>query len=131
MLLSWLIPGAGYGIKGDWFLFLANFITLQTIYLVGLIIFEAGVLVPVLDRASPEFAVINVFVFVAQLLNGGLGIIAAAGLAADPSFLGANPEGWASDLGTFYLLISGALNVFVMFGIWDRYYGHAPLSPAA
>jgi len=126
-LLSWLLPGAGYGLKRDWLLFAINFGLIQGVFLVGMLCLQGAVVVPELNRASPEFALINVLVFAAQLMNGLLGLVSLVGTSSNPGFLGNSLTSWQSDLGTFYLLISGALNIFVVLGIMDRYYCWAPV----
>jgi hypothetical protein len=123
MLASWLLPGAGYCMKGDIKLGLANMVLLQATFLIGVFALHAGVATPILDTASAEFSVINVLIFGGQLINGIFALVSMMIMQANPTALGVDIASWQADLGMFYLLVSGLLNAFVMFGIWDRYYG--------
>jgi hypothetical protein len=143
-----LVPGLGYGLKGDCWLFLANFLVLQGMFLFGLLILDAPLALPELNYNSAEFSLINLFVLAAQLLNGAGSWVAAVGYhlhPADPvrelaGFLGSRPWLWYADLGGFFLGLPGVLNFFAIMGTWDRYYGLRPdeagvagaaISPAA
>jgi hypothetical protein len=123
---TWLVPGLGYWLKrkADWRLFLANFLVLEGVFLFGLLVFRSPVVMPEFNRASPEFSFINILIFAGQLLNGGLGLFSTLDYNFPWSrhWLGGAPEAWQADLGSFYMVVAGALNFFVMTGVYDRYY---------
>jgi len=80
---------------------------------------------------SEGFNLVTILTFFTQLFNGGLSILSflpevlgrgAAVLPYDET------NQWA-DLGSFYLLVSGGMNYFVLTSTYDHFYGRKLLAP--
>jgi hypothetical protein len=123
VFLSWLIPGFGFFVHRRWGRGLLFFIVLQATFLVGAAL-RGSVLMPDFRFGSEGFNIVTILTFFTQMFNGGLALLSLA-----PEFL----HGWHilpydetnqwADLGSFYLLVSGGLNYFVMASTYDHFYG--------
>jgi hypothetical protein len=131
VFLSWLIPGFGFFVHRRWIRGLLFFIVLEATFLVGAA-FKGSVLLPDFRFGSEGFNVVTILTFFTQMFNGGLGLISLA-----PEFM----RGWHilpydetnqwADLGSFFLLVSGGMNYFVMTSVYDHFYGRKSRGPVA
>jgi hypothetical protein len=125
LIAGWLVPGAGFLMCGRWARGLAHLGIIGLTFALGLAL-EGAVLWPAWSFQSEEFNLINNFTFITQL---------GAGLPAIASFLATRlgespggPMGWLAgeqshtnfELGTYYLIVAGALNYFAVGNLYDR-----------
>ncbi|GAB4313247.1 MAG: hypothetical protein Kow0059_04370 [Candidatus Sumerlaeia bacterium] len=128
LVLGWLIPGSCYWLKKDWLRGTLIFIILQGTFVIGIAL-HGGVLWPVWNYKAEGFNAINILTFFSQMGNGAS---AALSLLTDWSHLGivhmtpifnSDEQAATFELGSFYLLIAGAMNYFSVVGFYDRFYG--------
>ena len=121
--LNLLVPGAGFAVAGDWRRAAALFVVLNAIFAAGLAF--NGVVIPpdTLNPRDPAFNIVGLLTFVVQMFHGG-GCLLLVGLEGLP---GAPLRDWLvrdaaaaySDLGSFHLLVAGALNYFASAKLYD------------
>lgn len=131
LLLSWLIPGYGFYRHGLRVRGLILFVLIESTFLVG-VMFQGAVLVPEFNYRSEGFNLVAILTFVTQMFNG---LAACLSAVADLTggavrLLPGNELNQWSDLGTFYLLMSGGLNYFALTGTYDHFYGFKSRSAA-
>ncbi|MGI8907611.1 MAG: DUF6677 family protein [Candidatus Sumerlaeaceae bacterium] len=121
--MSWLIPGFGFFIHRRWGRGLLFFIVLQATFLLGTA-FKGSVLLPDFRFGSEGFNIVTILTFFTQLFNGGLALVSLAPEILNGAHILPYDEAnrWA-DLGSFFLLVSGGLNYFVMTSTYDHFYG--------
>lgn len=135
IFLGWLIPGSCYWLKRDWLRGTILFGVLTATMLMGLGL-RGGVQWPVWNPKIEGFNLINILTFLTQI---GGGAIPAASMVTDWAHLGKiglSLEGSGVlrffhgdeiaptyELGTFFLLVAGAMNYFSVVGFYDRFYG--------
>ncbi len=124
LLLSWLIPGWGFwrhGLKGRAVLF---FVVLQSVFLIGAAL-QGSVLMPEFSPRSEGFNLVTILTFVVQMFNGLLGLISLLPDLAGSKYaiLPYNETHALAELGSFYLLVSGGMNYFVLASTHDHFYG--------
>ncbi len=131
MLISWLVPGYGFWHNGLRRRAVFFFLTLQATFLVGALL-RGSVLLWSLDyRSSETFNLVAILSTVTQLCNGALGLLSMLPEVAHGFHILPYDETnqWA-DLGSFYLLVSGGMNYFVLMSTWDHFYGRKAQEPA-
>lgn len=128
LLLSWLIPGAGFMFCGRWMRGLTHFITIGLTFGLGLAL-HGSVLWPTWSVRSEDFNLINNFTFVTQM-GSGLPALASFLVSrvthAEPgalSWLGGLQSHTNFELGSYYLIVAGALNYFAVGNLYDRLRG--------
>lgn len=127
LVLSWLIPGSGFIMYGRWGRGLAHFVTIGATFGLGLAL-HSSVDWPIWSIRSPGFNLINNFTFITQM-GGGLPAVASfvvangAGASANPllEWLAGEPKHYSYELGSYFLIIAGALNYFAMGNFYDRF----------
>ena len=122
VFLTWLIPGAGFIIKGRPIRGAVLFGLILLTFAIG-VVFRGCVEVPIWSPRSEGFNLVAILTFLVQL---GAGLPSLVSLFAHPLKLGAlagDPATPFYDLATFYILVSGALNYFVVCNFYDRFYG--------
>ena len=130
MTAAWLIPGAGFWLNGRRGRAMLFFLSLQSAFLVGAAL-KGVVLWPDWNPGGEGFNIVNILAFAVQMFNGLLGLVsllpdlAGAKLALLPY----RETHATSELGSFFMLVSGGMNYFVLTGTWDSFY--APARPAA
>jgi hypothetical protein len=125
LIIGWLVPGAGFLFCGRWARGLAHLFIVGGTFALGLML-HGAVLWPTWSFRSEEFNLINNFTFLTQL-GAGLPAIASF-LAASWSDLPGGPMSWLAgeashtnfELGTYYLIVAGALNYFAVGNLHDR-----------
>lgn len=124
LLLSWLIPGYGFYRHGLRVRGLLLFVLIEATFLAG-VMFQGAVLIPELNYRSEGFNLVAVLTFVTQMFNGLAACLSALGdlTGGAVKLLPGNELNQWSDLGTFYLLVSGGLNYFALTGTYDHFYG--------
>ncbi len=126
--VNWLVPGMGYLVAGDRRRGWALVLLLNGAFLLGLGL-RGGVVVPDFNPRSAYFNVINVLSFTVQMGGGGPSLLSLAAHQMAPSgshgavtrFLAGEESAATFDLGSFHLLLVGALNYFACCAIYDRY----------
>lgn len=121
---SWLIPGYGFYHHGLRKRALFFFITLEAAFLVGSFL-QASVLFPEFRLRSEGFNLVAILTFLTQMFNGLLGLISVLPDIKGPNWaiLPYNETCWSADLGSFFLLVSGGMNWFVIASTYDHFYG--------
>lgn len=124
LFLSWLIPGYGYYHNGMRRRAIFFFIVLETTFLLGAL-FRGSVLLPEFNYRDEGFNLVTILTFVTQMCNGLLGLVS---LLPDLTkgvlrILPYNETSHWFDLGSFYLLVSGGMNYFVLVNTYDYFYG--------
>lgn len=124
MLLSWLVPGYGYYVNGLQRRALLAFFVIELTFAIGCVL-RGGVFLPEFRWTHEGFNIVSLLTFFTQMFNGG-----AALLSLLPELLGAK---WAilpydesycwADLGSFYILVAGGLNYFLLTSTYDHFYG--------
>jgi len=113
--LGWLVPGSGHwylGLMGKGLLF---FLLLNGLFLWGMGL-KGEIAFPVLHLSSPEFNIVNIFVFIFGLGNGLM-----AGLELIPWLHVGNIASITYEVGTLFMVVSGALNFFIVLDALDTY----------
>ncbi len=136
MLLSWLIPGAGFFAIGHRIRGIAIFALIQAPFLVGVLLLPGSVLPPVWSPGDHGANIVNGLTFVTQLGNGllsgiwllGSGVDQWLAAGASSEFLSKMADLFKGDmphalyeLASFYLLVSGGLNYFCVCNFYDRH----------
>lgn len=120
VLLSWLIPGAGFVAVGRYVRGLTLFFLIQTCFLIGVLL-KGSVLPPAWSPNDWGFNIVNSLTFVTQMGNGFLSSLWLLGARAEKAFfLGAEWHAYF-DLATFYIMVSGAMNYFSVSNFYDRH----------
>jgi len=124
VLPAWLIPGLGWWARGrngrGW----AQFFMVLITFAVGIRL-HGGVAWPSWSMSDPDFNLINNITLVIQLGAGlpALVSLAASHLAASQpqwSLLGGVPQNPYYELGSYYLIVAGAVNYFAVCNLSDR-----------
>jgi hypothetical protein len=121
---SWLIPGFGFyrhGLRKHAIFF---FVVLQATFLFGAAL-QGSVLFPEFRFRSEGFNLVAILTFLTQMFNGLVAMISLLPDMAGPRFaiLPYNETHWAADLGSFFMLVSGGMNWFVIASTYDHFYG--------
>jgi hypothetical protein len=137
LLLGWLFPGTCYLLKKDWARGSIIFLLLHMTFLIGILL-QGGVLWPVWNPTQEGFNLINILTFTTQIGEGALALISTLTdwahlniISIDLSkasflrFFHGNETSSTFELGSFYLLVTGAMNYFALVGFYDRYYSHS------
>lgn len=130
ILLNWLVPGSGFLLVGEAKRALALMLMFAAVFATGLGL-RGGVVKPEWNPKSETFNIINVLTFVVQM---GGGAPTLASLAAQPApdvradtlsplrrFFAGQESHAAFDLGSFHLLLVGAMNYFACCFLFDRF----------
>lgn len=119
-ILGWFIPGAAHwklGLKKKALIF---FVMLNGLFIWGMAL-RGEIAFPVLDVHSNEFNLVNILIF---LLGIGNGSLCLANMV--PFFHLGDPSVRSFEVGTLFMVVSGAMNVFAAFHAWDWYRLHLP-----
>jgi len=127
LVMSWLVPGFGFAWHGRWWRAIFFFIVLEATFLAGAFL-QGSVLVPEFSYSSKDFNLVAILTFFTQMFNGFLGMISVAPdlltrAGIHVRILPYNETNQWFDLGSFYLLVSGGMNYFVMMSTYDHFYG--------
>ncbi len=128
---SWFLPGFGFLRRGRYARAIVLFMIIEGTALFGLLL-HGSVVFPILDVSGG--GVISLLTFLIQLGNGAISLLClVAGSLSDMMgvrglragqmvrFFTGYPSDALFDLGSFYLLVSGAMNYFVVTNFYDRY----------
>jgi hypothetical protein len=125
---SWLVPGLGFVIKGNYWRGLIIFCLLNGTFFLGLLL-HGTIMVPEYRYSEPAFNIVNLLLFVGQIGNGGASLLSQFFLTPDQPHLGiltpSDRNPWF-DLAGLYLLVSGCMNYFCVCNFYDRYFGKRP-----
>jgi len=123
LALAWLVPGGGFLVHGRVWRGLALFLVVNLTFFIG-ILMHGGVAWPIWSSSDQGFNVVNNLTFIIQL---GDGLSSLASLYASSrgaggwlSILSADPSHPLYDLSSFYLLVAGAMNYFIVCNTYDR-----------
>lgn len=117
--LNWLIPGAGFAARGRWARAGAQFGLVMGTVLLGALM-HGGVTWPAWSLQSPEFNLINNITFVVQIGSGAPALASLGGHLAGWEWLGGDPPHALFELGSYYLVVAGAINYFGCMNFYDR-----------
>lgn len=115
VVLGWLLPGSGFlflgrRYRGRAILFCA---VVHVTFLLG-VCMHGGVGWPVWGLRDLGFSVVNNLNFIFQMGAGWLGLVSLAAHRLGWSALAVAEPHAFSDLGSFYCLVAGALNYFII-----------------
>lgn len=141
LILGWLIPGAGFMLYGRWGRGLIHFVMISLTFAFGLAL-HSSVAWPTWSIHSEEFNLINNFTFIVQLGSGALALgsfmasISVGGATGPLGWLAGIPQHPYYELGSYFLIVAGALNYFAIGNFYDRFMNPHPRvahpkSPAA
>lgn len=113
--ISWLIVGAGHFYCGKIKKGLVFFLLLEGLFLYGMLL-RGEIAIPEWRISSLDFNFVNILIFFLGLGNGLLTI-----LQLTPYFHTGAPFVSTYEVGTLFMLVSGALNLFVILDAFDTY----------
>ena len=119
ILLSWLVPGLGFMLCGRKSRGLAVFVLIMVTFLLGLVA-HGGVVWPTWSTSDESFNLMNNLIFLVQMLAGAPALVSLAASRMEIGFLGGAPEHAFFELGSYYLVVAGALNYFAATNFHDR-----------
>jgi len=134
VLMNWLLPGSGFFLNGQSVRGCVQAVLVCLTFLIGLV-FHGGVSWPAWNPASDEFNLINNFSFLIQLGGGGPALLSLypnlmaevntdlAQRFAGWAFIAGKPQHAYYELGSFYLVVAGAINYFGACNLADRSLG--------
>ncbi|NUP88291.1 MAG: hypothetical protein HUU25_00565 [Candidatus Sumerlaeia bacterium] len=130
LLAAWLIPGLGHILHRDVLRGIFQFVLIQVTFGLGLLL-HGAVLWPAYNPLDWGANAMNILTFVIQLANGLAALLCLAVSQAFPGWAEATRAHALFELGSVYLLISGAMNSFTVGALFDRHlrWGRAPLPP--
>jgi hypothetical protein len=122
LLLSWLVPGYGFMVNGHVKRGVYFFVILELTFLVGAFLY-GSVLLPEFRPSREGFNLVTILTFFTQIFNGGLGIISLLPeiFGRGAAILPYNEANQWADLGSFFLLVSGGMNYFVIVNTYDHF----------
>lgn len=128
---GWFVPGLGYFRRRRYFRAFILFIVIEGTFFIGLCL-KGSVAPPMIDASGG--GIISMLSFIIQLGNGLVSMASLTSVLWARHLLSANMmpgslivflSGKQTDamyeLGGFYLLVSGAMNYFVVTNFYDRY----------
>jgi hypothetical protein len=117
--VNYLLPGAGFCVAGRWSRGLIQATTVLLTVALGLLL-HGGVVWPSWTPQAQDFNLINNLTFLVQL-GGGLPCLASlAANVLDWPILAGRPENAYYELGSYYLVVAGAINYFATMNFYDR-----------
>jgi hypothetical protein len=119
--LGWLVPGAGYFLlpKRQWNRGIIFLVSVHLTFLLGIIL--KGGLVPLPWSASdPSFSIVNNLTFILQMGAGWPALLSLGAYYWNWGALAAEETHAWYELGSFYCLVAGSLNYFVVCHSVDR-----------
>ena len=124
---SWLIPGSGFFFFGRRARGAAQFALVTLTFSFGLML-HSSVAWPTWSIRSEEFNLINNFTFVVQMGSGAPAVASFWAALQEPrassggiiQWLGGIPKHPYYELGSYFLIVAGALNYFALGNFFDR-----------
>ena len=116
VVASWLIPGLGFWVMKRRARAAVQFLMVVVTFALGIAL-RGGVVWPV---GTGEFNLINYFTFVVQLGAGLLSLASLGANLAGVQWLGGQLWHPYFELGTYYLIVAGAINYFAVCNFYDR-----------
>jgi hypothetical protein len=115
-VIGWLIPGAAHFKLGDYKRAILFFILLNGLFLWGMTL-RGEIAFPILDLKSNEFNFVNILVFLLGIGNGMMTCLNMLPFARMGDISVTTYE-----IGTLFMVVSGAMNVFVTYHAVDLYH---------
>ena len=112
---GWLVPGSGHWYIGQIGKGILFFVLLNGLFLWGMLL-RGEIVFPVVQLSSPAFNIVNIFIFIFGLGNGLLSI-----LELTPWLHVGNITAVTYEVGTLFMVVSGALNFFVVLDAFDTF----------
>jgi Family of unknown function (DUF6677) len=121
LALGWLLPGAGFLLLDKRYRSRAVLLiaVIHATFLIGVLL-RGGVAWPIWSLSSPGFSVINNINFIFQFGAGWMSVFSMVATQMEWGALGALEVHPYSELGSFYCLVAGALNYFIVWQTLDR-----------
>lgn len=121
VLIGWLIPGSGFLLLGPKYRTrgILYILVLHLTFFIGVAL-RGGVVWPVWSISAPGFSIMNNLTFIAQMGAGWLWIVSLIANIAHWGAIAALEPHPYFELGSFYCLVTGALNYFVITQSLDR-----------
>lgn len=135
LIIGWMFPGACFIMKKKYLRGAFFFIILNLTFLLGVFL-KGSVITPVFNPNSEGFNIVNLLTFFVQIGNGFFSAISLAAseyMLRVPSwqqesasriirFLSGQESYAYFDIASFFMLVSGAMNYFVVTNFYDQYY---------
>ncbi len=121
VLAGWLLPGSGFFLLGrnhrkmGWLYFGVVHLT----FILGLLL-KGGVVWPTWGLRDVGFSIVNNLNFVFQMGTGWMAFLSLVAYALKWPFLAIQEPHAYSELGSFYCLVAGALNYFIIWQAVER-----------
>lgn len=112
-------------VRKDYIRGVVLFLLINITFMIGVLL-HGAVVWPIWNRHAEGFNIVNNFTFVIQLGSGLLGLLSMVGHLLRPNGVLTGQE-WNAyfDLASFYLLVSGGMNYFVICHFYDQFFGKA------
>ncbi len=121
VILSWLIPGSGFVLRKHYARGVVMFLLINVTFMIGVLL-HGAVVWPIWNRHIEGFNIVNNLTFMVQLGNGLLSLLSLVGHSLTPNGVLTGQEWHAYFvLASFYLLVSGGMNYFVVCHFYDRF----------
>lgn len=128
LVMSWLIPGYGFWHFGLRARAVFVFVVLEAVFLAGAFL-HGSLLLPEMNYRSPDFNLVALLTLFTQAFNGLLSLVSLLPEVANGiHILPYDETNQWSDLGAFYLLVSGGMNYFVLMSVWDHFLRRKPVT---
>jgi hypothetical protein len=120
IIIGWLFPGCGFFFLGprNRLLGILYFAAVHLTFIIGVCL-HGGLLWPVWTFRDPAFSIVNNLTFVVQLGSGWLGIASLIAHFVPWSFAAGETQP-LFELGSFYCLVAGGINYFIVCQSLDR-----------
>lgn len=119
VILNWALPGVGFIAAGRKARGLTQMAIVLVTFAIGLAL-QGGVIWPISWTPDSSFNLVNIITFVIQMGAGAPAIVSMGAHLAGYQALGGVPEATYFELGSFYILVAGALNYFATCNLYDR-----------
>ncbi len=119
LLLNWALPGVGFMMVGRQARGLVQFCTVLLTLALGLAL-RGGVMWPTWDFQHQEVNLINNITFIIQMGAGLPALASLLGHLNDFQPLGGIPTSAHYELGSYFIVVAGALNYFASCNFHDR-----------
>lgn len=114
-IMGWIIPGFAHWMLGQKKKALIFFLMLNGLFIWGMAL-KGEIVFPVMDIHSNEFNLVNILIFLLGIGNGLMSVVNMI-----PSFHMGDASVKSYEVATLFMVVSGAMNMFVAFHAWDLY----------
>lgn len=120
-LISWLIPGSGFIMKGKYLRGFTLFSIITLIFFIG-ILMHGEVSLPNISPKDWGYNIMSVLSFAISLGSGFLSILSLLSIHFKLGLVNGLSYHPLYELALFFIVVAGAMNYFVVCNFYDRYY---------